>query len=95
MPAPVCVSCLKFMKPRTNGIIVEERMPTHRPDPTQTDWGPYKLWEADLWQCPRCKQQIIMGWGRQAFAEHHEDDYSDKVNKIEAAGQKIYRINDC
>ncbi len=96
MPAPVCVKCLKFMRPQKNGVTVEERMPvTNVGQPEESQWAPYKLWEADLWWCKTCEFQIIVGWAKKPFAEHHDDNYHEYVCKIEGAGERIYRINDC
>ena len=86
MPKPICVACRLFFKPKKNAIAVEEGMP--RGDGT---WAPYKLWEADLWECHGCGAQLVTGYGRQPIAEHYQPDYAEKV----AGRAPLFRVDDC
>jgi hypothetical protein len=36
------------------------------------DFGPYKLWTADLWKCPRCGVEIISGYSQRGIEDHEE-----------------------
>jgi len=39
------------------------------------NFGPYKIWYADLWKCPNCKNEIIVGFGWNPVAEHFQNDF--------------------
>ena len=43
----VCVGCQRFLKIKKNDVSVEEGMPDG-----VGGWQPYKLWSADLYECP-------------------------------------------
>ena len=60
--------CGRFMRPKKNSVVVEELM---------EDGSPYKLWEADLWECADCGTEIVAGFGARPFAEHYQLDYAD------------------
>jgi hypothetical protein len=83
-----CAKCAKFFRRIKSGVVVEEGMPTDR---DQKEWGPYKLWRADLFECPQCKTQVIAGFAQHNFAEHYQDDYAEKRDKE----PPIVTVNDC
>ena len=35
---------------------------------------PYQLWDADLWKCPGCGYEIVVGFGADPIAVHYEGD---------------------
>jgi hypothetical protein len=99
MPKPACVRCQCFYRPKTNGVSVEERMPV-RPDflPPEQEmrgrrfpehWQPYKVWMADLWECPDCGHQLVAGYGGRPIAEDWESSF-----EAERALATV-TINDC
>lgn len=59
---PVCVKCQIEMRPEKNGVGVLD----------MADFGPYALWEADLWKCPSCSYEILTGFGQEPWAYHYE-----------------------
>jgi len=67
---PVCVECRVEMRPETNGIGVLD----------MANFGPYKIWHADKWKCPKCGYEIVMGFGSMAVAEHYEDSFEGLVD---------------
>lgn len=90
MPRPVCVACQCFYRVVKNGVRIIEGKPTHadaklglaEPDA----WVPYKVWLADMYQCPSCGHRIISGFAKSPSWEDYygpllEDDY--------------YKVNDC
>ena len=82
---PICTPCRRFYRPKKNGIYFVEGMP-------QGDsWVPYKLWMGDLWSCPGCSSEIIVGTGFHPVAVHHEPDFAKLVAQL---GSGI-RIDDC
>jgi len=65
-PGYACVPCQTYLRPRKNDITVLE------------DDGrghPYRMWSADLWECPDCGHQVILGYGKHAFSFHNEPDF--------------------
>lgn len=73
MPKPVCVKCGKFFRVKKNGVAIEEGMPSGPVDDTL--WEPYKLWNADLWECKTCGFQMVTGFAKQPISEHYRLDY--------------------
>jgi len=64
-PGYACASCKTMLRPRTNEIYVA----------VESDGQAYQIWCADLWECPDCGTQIILGYGREPIAEHYEDKF--------------------
>ena len=65
----VCVPCRRFMRCVKNGVTVEELL---------QDGEPYRLWDADMWECPSCRARAILGFGRGPLAEHYEPTYEQQ-----------------
>lgn len=70
----VCVKCEKEMRRLKNGVIVEEHM---------DDGQPYKIWEADLWECPKCHHQCIFGFADRPVAQHFDAKYAEEQKQVE------------
>lgn len=81
MPKSVCVNCEVELKPEHNGVIVAEMM--------RENTAIYKLWEADLWKCPECGLEIVLGFGAMPFMEHYEGDINAKLEEIKESGKRI------
>ena len=60
---PVCAKCRLPMYPRKNGVWVIDVV----------DCREFAVWSADKWRCPRCKAEIIIGFGRQPVAQGDDD----------------------
>jgi len=81
----VCAPCMLSFKPKQNGVYLEERMKIG-----PESWGPYapyKLWVADLLECPSCGAEIIAGFARHPLAEHYEPEYERLVEKLPLIGK--------
>jgi hypothetical protein len=95
---PICVPCHAFYRPWKNGFYFLEMMPgngTNRPLPGLAEpdkWKPYKLWAGDLWKCPLCNNQIVVGTGHSPAAEIHHKDFNEKVEML---GADQFKVNDC
>ena len=76
----VCVKCEREFKPETNGVIVAEMF--------QKNTKIYKLWRADLYKCPVCGVEIVVGFGQYPIAEHFTDDCERIVNDAVATGNR-------
>lgn len=92
---PICFKCHRFYRPKKNGFIFLEGMPTH-PDAKSgleepEAWTDYKLWSGDLWQCPGCRHQLISGVAITPISEVHRSDFAKLKEKFAVS----YRVNDC
>ena len=97
MPKPVCVKCQRFFRHKHNGVEVLEQRPTKTgAEPGRRSmgyWTHYKLWQADLMECPDCGAEIIVGFGRAPIAEYHEGSFLGLV-KASNARRNLYQVND-
>jgi hypothetical protein len=93
MPKPACPKCMRFFRPKKNGIVVNEQMPVETAaepgDIDPTAWKPYKIWMADLWECEGCGFELISGWGPHPAAENYEDCFAEAMKYV------THTINDC
>jgi len=64
---PVCVKCRCEMWPETNGVGLLDLNDNGRP---------YELWDADLWQCPSCKFQVVGGFAYNPISVHYQPDFA-------------------
>jgi hypothetical protein len=93
MPKPACVKCRRFFRPKKNGFVLTEGMPADgvsNPEYGALEgWQPYKVWLADLWECPGCGVQIVSGYAPHPLAERHESNFASEL----ALSQM--QVNDC
>ena len=81
MPKSVCVKCEVELKPEYTGVIVAEMM--------HNNTEIYKLWEADLWKCPECGLEVVLGFGSMPFMEHLDGDLNAMLEEFKEAGSRI------
>jgi hypothetical protein len=55
-------------------------------------WAPYKLWIGDLYTCPGCNAQIVVGVPYAPLAEHYQTELY--AQRLQTHPPQI-RINDC
>ncbi len=67
---PVCVKCNLSMRPFKNGTAVEVM---------SVEIGPYQLYSGDCYECPDCKTQVVVGFGRHPVAEHFQANYAVQI----------------
>ncbi len=93
---PVCVPCQRFYRPKHNGYAFLEGMPSHngaKPGKAEPEsWSPYKLWMGDLWACPDCGSEIVVGTGLNPIAEHYQITFA---NEVERHGASRLLVKDC
>lgn len=77
----ICVKCQVAMKPEENGIIVAEMY--------RENTEIYRLWQADLMECPLCQDQIVAGFGQNPIAQHFDEDLEEKVKQFKGLGRKV------
>jgi hypothetical protein len=65
--------CGRFMRAKKNSVTVEE---------LTEDGRPYKLWDADLYECVECGVEIISGFGNVPLAEHYQPTYAEQRARL-------------
>ena len=83
MPKLVCTKCEIELYPKKNEVYVVEN----------AQFGPYKIWSADLWACPSCKFEIVAGFGQNPIAERYQEHFKQLLDRIEAGTIPVFYIN--
>lgn len=82
---PVCKKCQCEMKPETNGVgLLDMFSPSG-----VTEAQPYQVWDADLWKCPKCGVEVVLGFGVGALSNHHEESFHWVIKGYELRGMLI------
>lgn len=81
-PYYACAKCNTVMRCEKNEVYVIE----------MADFGPYKIWFADLWICPGCGNEVIAGFAVEPLAEHYEDHFQKWLARAEASDY-CYRVH--
>ena len=81
MPKIVCSECQVEFRPTTNGVKVIE----------YASFGPYKIWEADEWECPKCLALVVTGFAQEPRAEHFEDGFDDLLSRFKKSCPNLIR----
>ena len=55
-------------------------------------WEPYKVWCGDLWKCPECSHEIVVGVMGGPISEHYMPDFEYEVTRL---GASQLKVNDC
>ena len=82
----VCLKDGKFLRIKKNGVSIEEGMPNGA-----GGWQSYKLWQADLYECPECGFELVTGFGAGPISEHYKPDHAAKLEQY----QPLIRVDDC
>ena len=72
---PMCVRCNIEFRVEKVGVYVKE---------LSTSLGFYKLWAADLWECPICHHQIANGYSKHPLINHWDSGAGERLDKIES-----------
>ena len=79
IPRPVCPKCHCELRPETNGVGILD----------MADWGPYELYDADLWKCPSCGVEVVGGFGLNPIAQHYESPFQTLTDGYRVKGLLI------
>lgn len=87
MPEAVCPKCSIALRPETNGVSVAEMF--------QEDTKVYRIRQADLWKCPGCGMEVILGFSDHGI-EHYEDGFEEALQRhdLKCAEGKGYVWNE-
>lgn len=73
---PVCIKYGVELHPETNGVGVLDL----------ADFGPYELYDADLWKCPSCGMEVVGGFGIGPVSMHLDPDFTRMVEAYKRKG---------
>lgn len=76
---PVCGQCHCELRPETNGIGLLD----------MAEFGPYEVYDADLWKCPKCGMTVIGGFGYGPISVHYNEDFKHIIAGYESRGLLI------
>lgn len=76
---PVCAKCKCEMRPERNGTGVLD----------MAEFGPYAVWDTDLWKCPECGIEVIGGFASGPISQHWQDDFEKMVDHYRKAGMSV------
>jgi hypothetical protein len=87
------------MRPKRNSYYFLEGKPwggevkwNNKPGKAGAGWTPSKLWVGDLWACPDCGAQIIVGVNQNPLAEHYQPEFAAAVAQT---GADRLLVKDC
>jgi hypothetical protein len=86
MPKILCPECQVEFRLETNGVKVKETF--------QAGQQVYRIWDADLWRCPRCGIQVVAGFGNRPLAEHFEDNFKEVLARVEGGHDPVFIDNE-
>lgn len=94
---PICVPCQRFYRPKRTGYYFVEGMPKVNgalPGKAEPElWQPYKLWAGDLYACPDCGSEVVVGMGERSLSEHFMPEFQAQV--LSLAGDDYLLVKDC
>ena len=74
----VCPQCEIELRPLKNGVHAIE----------MAVFGPIAIWQADLWHCPECGLEVLVGFGKKPCIEHFNEGW-DTVLDTTYASEKL------
>jgi len=75
----VCAECNFELSTEQNGIFVIE----------MADFGPYKIYSADLYKCAGCGKETVAGFATNPYSEHFEDGFQNVLERVKS-GRHFY-----
>lgn len=78
---PVCVRCEVEFNMKEAGIYVVEMHMANKEI--------YRIWAADVWECPVCKSEIVKGFAGTPAVAHYNGDCNAELEKLKKAGRRI------
>ena len=83
MPKMVCVKCEVALRPKKNGVYVQEMYMENKKT--------YKIWCADLWKCPICRAEIVSGFGSEPKMFAFQGDADAEIERLKQLGRIVIK----
>ncbi|OGO11453.1 MAG: hypothetical protein A2Y53_00100 [Chloroflexi bacterium RBG_16_47_49] len=81
----VCVNCEVEYRAKTNGVLVIET----------ASFGAYKVWQADLLECPVCLNKIVGGFANIPLRQdHYKPDFPEWLEKAKQEAPLVIYDNE-
>jgi competence CoiA-like predicted nuclease len=77
---PFCTACSVFMRCAKTGTHVM----------TVSKNGPYELWHADRFECPKCNASVAVNYGDQPVARHFDDAFDAHIEHAQCADEELF-----
>lgn len=78
----VCIKCQIELRPKENGVLAV----------SMASFGAYEVYEADIWHCPGCGWEGILGFGSDSVAQHLGYDLEAILAENAKQGRTIHRF---
>jgi len=75
----VCAKCRIELRAKKNGVMVVE----------MAGFGPCAIHQADLWACPECGMEVVVGFGRKACAYHYEETFEAVMERLRRSDDPV------
>lgn len=76
----VCARCRTALKVETQGVLVVE----------MASFGPYKVWNADLYKYPGCGYEVVTGFGAMPIrSDHYTAGFAEWLAKAKAEAPAV------
>ena len=79
MNGKICIKCRIELRPKTNGVFALE----------MNTFGAISLAQADLWHCPECGLEVVLGFATEPFARHCQTDFVETVEAARDDGRPV------
>lgn len=83
----ICTNCGREMRPKKIGVRVLELIEM---DQVTEDREPYKIWSADLMECPQCKMTIVSRFGNTPLTEHFQPGFQLVLENVRKLSEDEY-----
>lgn len=92
MNRPVCVSCGCYYRCWKNDVVVEtgELKVSERFSEPST-WVSHEIRSADLWRCPECEGEIVIGFAQDPLSHSLKAGYAERLAEIERGESSVIR----
>jgi len=85
---PVCIQCCIEMKPEKNDVLVVDHRMLTSEEPEPEKQLLCEAWSADLWQCPKCGNSIVQGFGQKSLA-YTEEGIKQEIEIYKSMGSPV------
>jgi len=52
-------------------------------------FGPYQLWDADLWKCPGCGFEVVLGFGCRPIIRHEDSGFEQMIARYRQGSKLV------
>jgi len=68
----VCAKCQVELRPKKNGVEMVE----------MAHFGPSAIHQADLWSCPECGLEVVVGFAKGPHIRHYQPEFEGVLDRL-------------